>query len=169
MSRLLGRFERIARSVGAQQAAQASPLAQARTTTEPEEPHPFEARNIHPDLPGRVRKLFDDGHWEQSVFEAFKFLEKEVKRLSGLSGKTGYALMMDAFNEDKAKIKLNDLITESEVDEQKGFKFIFAGAATGIRNPRGHEVDIGDTPDEALDYLGLGSLLLRRLDAAGLR
>ena len=50
-----------------------------------------------------------------------------------------------------------------------GFKFIFAGAATGIRNPRGHEVDIGDTPDEALDYLALASLLLRRLDAAGLR
>ena len=95
--------------------------------------------------------------------------DPRTKRLSGLSGKTGYALMMDAFNEDKAKIKLNDLITESEVDEQKGFKFIFAGAATGIRNPRGHEVDIGDTPDEALDYLGLGSLLLRRLDAAGLR
>lgn len=169
MSRLLGRFERIARSIGAEQAAKVTPLAQARTTIEPEEPHPFETRNIHPDLPSRVRKLFDDGHWEQSVFEAFKFIEKEVKRLSGLSGKTGYALMMDAFNEDKAKIKLNDLMTESEVDEQKGFKFIFAGAATGIRNPRGHEVDIGDTPDEALDYLGLGSLLLRRLDAAGLR
>lgn len=169
MSRLLGRFERIARSVGAEQAAKVKPLAQVTTTAEPEEPHPFETRNIHPDLPSRVRKLFDDGHWEQSVFEAFKFIEKEVKRLSGLSGKTGYALMMDAFNEEKARIKLNDLITESDVDEQKGFKFIFAGAATGIRNPRGHEVDIGDTPDEALDYLGLGSLLLRRLDAAGLR
>lgn len=109
------------------------------------------------------------GTGEQSVFEAFKFIEKEVKRLSGLRGKTGFALMMDAFSEDKAKIKLNALITESEVDEQKGFKFIFTGAATGIRNPRGHEVDIGDTPDEALDYLGLASLLLRRLDAAGHR
>lgn len=169
MSRSLGRFERIARSIGAEQANEIAPLAQTATAEEPEEPHPFETRNIHPDLPSRVRKLFDDGHWEQSVFEAFKFIEKEVKRLSGLSGKTGYALMMDAFSEDRAKIKLNELITDSDVDEQKGFKFIFAGAATGIRNPRGHEVDIGDTPDEALDYLGLGSLLLRRLDAAGLR
>lgn len=103
------------------------------------------------------------------MFEAFKFLEKEVKRLSGLRGKTGFALMMDAFNEDNAKIKLNALVTDSDVDEQKGFKFIFSGAAAGIRNPRGHEVDIGDTPDEALDYLSLASLLLRRLDSAGLR
>lgn len=103
------------------------------------------------------------------MFEAFKFIETEVKRISGLKGKTGYALMMDAFNESNPNIALNALGTESEVDEQKGFKFIFAGAATGIRNPRGHEVDIGDTPDEALDYLALASLLLRRLDAAGLR
>lgn len=165
----MDRFERIARSVSAAQQTDAPTSAAASEATDDAEPHPFEARNIHPDFPIKVRKLFDDGYWEQSVFEAFKFIEKEVKRLSGLRGKSGSALMMDAFNEDKAKIKLNALITESEVDEQKGFKFIFTGAATGIRNPRGHEVDIGDTPDEALDYLALASLLLRRLDAAGLR
>lgn len=169
MSEPLGRFERIARSVGADQLAKASVPPAASESTEHDEPHPFEARNIHPDFPVKVRKLFDDGHWEQAVFEAFKFVENEVKRLSGLRGKTGFGLMMDAFNEDKPKIKLNALITESEVDEQKGFRFIFTGAATGIRNPRGHEVDIGDTPDEALDYLGLASLLLRRLDATGHR
>jgi uncharacterized protein (TIGR02391 family) len=162
----LDRFERVVRSIGAEVAE--SPPAQAETA-EREEPHPFETRNIHPDLPTKVRKLFDDGYWEQSVFEAFKFIEKEVKRISGIRGKTGYQLMMDAFNENSPNVQLNKLATESEIDEQKGFKFIFAGAATGIRNPRGHEVDIGDTPDEALDYLALASLLLRRLDAAGLR
>jgi uncharacterized protein (TIGR02391 family) len=134
-----------------------------------EEPHPFEMRNIHPDLPNKVRGLFDDGHWEQAVFEAFKFIEKEVKRISMLQGKTGYALMMEAFNENNARIRLNRLVSDSEFDEQRGYKSIFAGAAAGIRNPRGHEIDIGDTPDEALDYLALASLLLRRLDAAGAR
>jgi uncharacterized protein (TIGR02391 family) len=133
------------------------------------EPHPFETRNIHPDLPKKVRSLFDDGHWEQGVFEAFKYIEKEVKRISGLRGKTGYALMMDAFNETRPKVRLNGLVTESEVDEQRGYKSIFAGASSGIRNPRGHEVDVGDTPDEALDYLALASLLLRKLDAAAVR
>jgi len=43
------------------------------------------------------------------------------------------------------------------------------GCAPGIRNPRGHEVNVGDTPDEAFDYLALASLLLRKLDAAGVR
>jgi uncharacterized protein (TIGR02391 family) len=162
----LDRFERIARSLGAVLAEVGNLPTE---NLEYEEPHPFEARNIHPDLPPRVRRLFDDGYWEQSVFEAFKFIEKEVKRLSGLRGKTGYALMMEAFNENNAKVKLNELTTESEVDEQRGYKSIFAGAAAGIRNPRGHEVDVGDTPDDALDYLALASLLLRRLDAAGVR
>jgi len=162
----LDRFERVVRSVGAEVA---EPLPAQAEIAEQEEPHPFETRNIHPDLPTKVRKLFDDGYWEQSVFEAFKFIEKEVKRISGIRGKTGYQLMMDAFNENSPNVQLNGLATESEIDEQKGFKFIFAGAATGIRNPRGHEVDIGDTPDEALDYLALASLLVRRLDAAGLR
>ena len=79
-----------------------------------------------------MRKLFDDGHWEQSVFEAFKFIEKEVKRISGICAKTGYQLMMDAFNENGPKVQLNGLATESEIDQQKGYKFIFTGAAAGI-------------------------------------
>ncbi|WP_435200330.1 TIGR02391 family protein [Janibacter sp. GS2] len=177
MSGPLDRFERITRSVGgawAPRVTETSDVATVSDSTvvpvvaEAEEPHPFESRNIHPDLPKKVRRLFDDGHWEESVFHAFKFIETEVKRISSERG-TGYKLMMNVFNEDNPKVRLNAVTTESEVDEQKGFKFIFAGAATGIRNPRGHEVEVGDTPDEALDYLALASLLLRRLDAVGLR
>lgn len=47
----------------------------------------------------------------------------------------------------------------------EGLKFMFVGAATGIRNSRGHDANVGDI----LDYLALTSLLLRRLNAAGLR
>jgi uncharacterized protein (TIGR02391 family) len=160
----LERFERVVRST-----TRVMPGSPTSPPAESTEAHPFETRNIHPDLPKKVRSLFDDGHWEQAVFEAFKYIEKEVKRVSGLRGKTGYALMMEAFNETNAKVRLNALLTDSEIDEQRGYKSIFAGASAGIRNPRGHEVDIGDTPDEALDYLALASLLVRRLDAAGVR
>src|SRR5262245_44537655 len=43
--------------------------------------HPFDARNIHPELPVEVRKLFDDGHYAQATFEALKFLDEEVQRI----------------------------------------------------------------------------------------
>lgn len=160
-------LERVVHSVSTDSSADLSQFSDTEPASDT--PHPFEARNIHPDIPKKVRDLFDDGYCEQAVFEALKFIEKEVKRISGIRGKTGYGLMMDAFNESSAKIRLNDLVSESEIDEQRGYKNLFAGAAAGIRNPRGHEIDIGDTPDEALDYLGLASLLLRRLDAAGVR
>lgn len=166
MSAPLEQFERVVRGLAA---ARPEPTPVTLDIDEPDDPHPFETRNIHPDLPKKVRQLFDDGHCDHAVFEALKYIEKEVKRLSGLRGKTGYALMMDAFNEASAKVPLNALVTESEIDEQRGYKCIFAGASAGIRNPRGHEVDVRDTPDEALDYLALTSLLLRRLDAANLR
>ena len=133
-----------------------------------QEPHPFEVRNIHPDLPAKSRKLFDDGYYAEATFETFKFIEQEVKRLGNLQG-TGFALMMQAFNEDRPLLQLNDLRTESEVDEQKGYRHMFAGAQSGVRNPRGHETDFEDSPDVCLDHLSLASVLLRRLDAAGLR
>ena len=104
MSEGLDRLERIARSIS--EDALLGPVMRACPLPGDQEGdlHPFETRNIHPDLPSKVRSLFDDGYGEQSVFEAFKFVEKEVKRISKLRGKTGYALMMDAFNEANAKI-----------------------------------------------------------------
>jgi hypothetical protein len=56
-------------------------------------------------------------------------------------------------NENNAKVQLNTLTIESEIDEQRGYKSIFARSVCGYSQSRGHEVDVGDTPDEALDYL----------------
>lgn len=136
-------------------------------TTETLEPkgslHAFDERNIHPAISNIAKKLFDDGHYSQATFEAFKFIDREVHRLSSVS-ESGYKLMMSAFNEASPKIKLTDLKTSSQVDEQMGFKFIFSGSVMAIRNPRGHEYSVKETPDECLDHLSLASMLQRRLD-----
>jgi len=130
--------------------------------------HPFEERNIHPQLPRIVRDLFDNGHYAQATFEAYKFLDKEVRRHSG-SKEQGFKLMMKAFAEDQPLIQLTRMSDTSETDEQKGYQFIFAGSALAIRNPRGHEFDVKDSPDKCLDHLSLASLLLRRLEEAGFK
>jgi uncharacterized protein (TIGR02391 family) len=149
-------------------------VRRAHTFTEavpeaPEQLHPFETRNIHPDLPAKVRRLYDDGYYSEAAFEAFKFIEKEVKRISKLRGLTGNKLMMAAFNEQAPVVYLNGMATDSDKDEQFGYRYIFAGAQSGIRNLRGHETDLNDSPDVCLDHVSLASILLRKLDDAGVR
>jgi len=131
--------------------------------------HPFETRNIHPDLPAKVKKLYDDGDYPESTFEAFKFVEKEAKRISALQGLTGNKLMMAALNEQAPVLYLNGMASDSDKDEQFGYRYIFAGAQSGIRNPRGHETELTGSPDLCLDQLSLASILLRKLDEAGVR
>lgn len=125
--------------------------------------HPFDERNIHPEIALISMKLFDDGHYAQATFEAFKYIDNQVKAISGIED-TGFSLMMNAFNETSPKVKLTDLQTMSERDEQKGFRYIFAGIMSGIRNPRGHDNRM-DPIDLCLDHLSVASVLLRTLEA----
>jgi len=157
MNETLGKFELIARK--------AFKFSQAETR-ELGPMHQFETRNIHQRLPRDVRSLFDNGHYSQAAFEAFKFVDKTVQRLSKID-KIGYELMMKAFSETSPVIKVNANVTPSDKDEQHGYKFIFSGCVLGIRNPRGHECDLKDPPELCLDYLSLASLLLRKLESAG--
>ena len=152
----LRRFESIARK--------AAKLSDRKPVRFEEIIHPFDQRNIHPNITKSSQRLFDDGHYSQSVFEAFKLLDQTVKKLSKISGKTGLDLMMNALNEKSPKIRLTNLSNDSEIDEQFGYKFIMAGAMSGIRNPRGHEVGNIDTVEQCLDYLGFASMLFRKLN-----
>lgn len=153
----LERFELITRS--------AHRFSEARDPASLTE-HPFEARNISTSLPSIVRKLFDNGHYAQATFEAFKFIDKEVQR-HAKSSKSGTSLMLDVIGGTSPVVVLNPGLNASHQDEQKGFGFIFAGTILGIRNPRGHEYDIHDDVDLCLDHLSLASMLLRKLAEAG--
>lgn len=165
MPNSLKHFEAIARSFARlpRQEATMQPAAETPSL------HPFDGRNIHPKLPTKVRKLFDDGHYPQATELAFKHLDKEIQRHSGISTESGFKLMMAAFDGATPKIKLNALVTISEKDEQEGFRFVFAGGMKGIRNPRAHDPTIADDPDVCLDHLSFVSLLLRQLEHAGFK
>ncbi|HEY8585825.1 MAG TPA: TIGR02391 family protein [Rhodanobacter sp.] len=125
--------------------------------------HPFDERNVHPDIAKVSKKLFDNGHYAQATFEAFKLLDKRIQKLSKCN-ESGVKLMMKAFNESKPLIQLADLTSQTSKDEQEGYKFMFSGSVMAIRNPRGHEPGISESPSQCLDYLGLASLLLRRVE-----
>lgn len=154
MTDSLKKFEKIARKI----AQYASPSSEVKEETT----HPFDQRNIHPEISNVSLKLFDDGHYSQATFEAFKYLDKKVAKLAKAK-ESGHGLMMATFKESSPAIQLNSLGTSSEKNEQKGYQFLFSGSVLAIRNPRGHEVGLHDSIEQSLDHLGLASMLLRRL------
>lgn len=136
-----------------------------------EDVHPFVSRDIHKSIVDMSLRLFDNGHYTQATAEAFKFIDGLVQaRIS--SRNTGWTLMMEAFNSEEGskepKLKLSPCDTQSEIDQQEGFRFIFGGSMRGIRNPRIHDIHWKDDPDACLDCLSLASLLVRELEKSGI-
>ncbi len=115
------------------------------------------------------RELFLDGYYALAVEEAYKCLNNIVKDLTGLSELDGVPLMQRAFSPKNPVLKLNDLRTQSENDQQRGYMDMFGAVMTGIRNPRAHEHRYLDDPETALELLGLANHLVRIARSAASR
>jgi uncharacterized protein (TIGR02391 family) len=121
-----------------------------------------ELSGLHPDISAAAGALFVDGHYSRAVFAAFQAIEHAVQQKTSLS-ESGVSLMHRAFNAKSPLIDVARRGGRNAADEREGFQFLFAGAMTGLRNPRGHGQDLPDTDQEALEYLALASALMRRI------
>jgi len=63
----------------------------------------------------------------------------------------------------KPILQLNELLTREDLDEQKGFMYLFMGSVVGIRNPKAHGIIEEKDPFKTLEYLSLASLLAKRV------
>lgn len=140
--------------------------------TSPPTPHVPPVRrlsieNLHEEVQAAAGHLFADGHYESAVSEAFKSLEVRVRSMTSLT-KSGAPLIGDAFAFQKESPLIDVAIHDGQSgkDEREGFHAIFRGVMLGIRNPKAHELFAAEDPQQALEYLGLASLLHRRLDSA---
>jgi uncharacterized protein (TIGR02391 family) len=138
-------------------------LGQFRTVR-PDVIDTFDHLRLHPAIRRAAQQLVYDGHYSQAISEALKVVEQEVGKVSGITDKYGARLMGIAFNEDDPVIRLTEMATVSDRDEQEGYKLMFMGITRGIRNPYQHEPNMETDPTEALEFLALASLLMRRLD-----
>jgi len=127
----------------------------------------FAERHFHPMIIQHTRKLFLQGNYFHSVFEAAKAYNVEVKR-KAQSGKDGQALMLDVLGADKGVLRITAGVTETDRNVQEGVKFLSAGLMQAIRNPTAHEsaLDWPIARDDALDILSFISFLFRQLDKA---
>jgi len=124
----------------------------------------FENYDFHPEIKKVSQTLFEKKEYASAVLEAFKCVINKVKDISNLrDGKSDDGLMGKVFSPENPIIKLNDLSSVSDKDEQRGFMNIFKGIV-GLRNLKAHENIVLEDPFKAIEYLSLASLLCRVLD-----
>ena len=113
-----------------------------------------------------TRNRFRSRNFADAVEAAFKCLANAVKEKSGHGEKDGASLMRHVFGDQSPLLNLNARQSLSEKDEHNGYRDIFAGVMTGIRNPRAHESEIKDSPAVALELLAMANHLMRKLESA---
>jgi uncharacterized protein (TIGR02391 family) len=119
---------------------------------------------LHPDIMRVAAKLFMDGHYAESIFEAYKALEVAVRTKSRVQDLDGQKLMAKAFGGERPLLALNQRKNKSDRDEQDGFMHIYMGVMTGIRNPKAHEIIEQEDVNKTIEYLAMASLLMRRIE-----
>ena len=119
---------------------------------------------LHPILLPDCKKMFVDGHLNESVRKSLERFEKTVQDLSSIRNLDGQKLMASAFSEEDPKIRLNGLRTSQEINEQIGFKLTAMGLMTWWRNNLSHGDEEQLPHHEALGRLIMVSNLFSRLD-----
>ena len=132
------------------------------------QPDPTESfwQLLHPRIVALARPRFEQGFFGDAVECSFKEVNETVKRLFVASeGREldGHGLMTTAFSPTNPVIKLTNLSSQSERDEQQGYMQIYAGAMTGIRNPKAHG-NLNPDPRKTMHLISLASLLMCRLE-----
>jgi uncharacterized protein (TIGR02391 family) len=125
-------------------------------------------RLLHPAVVEVAESRFRSGHFADSVEAALKSVNERVREIvQGVIGAEmdGSDLMQRAFAPKQPVFKLGDLGTATGRSMQVGYLQIFAGAMTGIRNPKAHGNIVID-PVRAIHFLYLASLLMCKLDEA---
>lgn len=125
----------------------------------------FQGMDLHMRIADVCSDLYRDGHYAEAVFSASKVLINYVKERSGRHDLDGAALMRTVFSKNDPILAFNTRADQTDLDEQEGMMHLFEGAVMAIRNPRGHSF-LTDSPERALEYTALLSLLANRVGEA---
>jgi len=124
---------------------------------------------IHPLIKSISKSRFDSEHYADSVESAMKEVNVRVKTIvKNTTGNEddGSSLMKKAFSVNNPVIRLDDTSNETGRNIQLGYMELFSGSMIGIRNPKAH-ANISITKERAIHFIFLASLLMYKLDEAG--
>ena len=124
-------------------------------------------RGVHPDVLLFCRAELVADNYFHAVLEATKSIADKLRSKTGFT-EDGAQLVDMTFNGSAPRLAINDLLTDSQKSEQKGFANLLKGTFGMFRNPTAHEARLLWTisKEDAEDLLSLASLIHRRIDAA---
>jgi uncharacterized protein (TIGR02391 family) len=127
-------------------------------------------RKVHEDVLRFCKAEFLQQDYFHAVFEAMKSIGAKIRDSSGLTS-DGAELVQQAFALGKGVspiLAINNLATETDEGEQRGFVNLLVGLFGTIRNPMAHnpKIEWDMSEQDALDILTTASLVHRKLDQA---
>lgn len=125
----------------------------------------LDAYILHPSLLPDCKKMFIEGHINESVRKALERFEKTIQDLTSTHDKQGADLMAAVFSEQTPKIKFNNLATPQEINKQLGFKFVCMGIMHWWRNNLSHGDEAQLSHHDALGRLIMVSNLFYEVDS----
>ena len=123
---------------------------------------------IHPKIIDSSSQLYWDGHYRESIASAFALVIDEMKtkfQLKGKDGKLldGKPLMEQVFSPN------NPVFTVSiDTTYQEGWKMLFAGSVSALRNKYVHDTSKVTDADYTLNLLHFASSLIRVLETSAI-
>lgn len=109
-----------------------------------------------------IKRNYIAENYTNAILDAIQFIGDLIREKSGLES-DGNQLIGNALGGENPKIKLNNLITESDKNTQKGIESILRGIYSAYRNPRSHS-KVQDTEIEAFEIIIFLNHLLKILD-----
>ena len=128
------------------------------------------SRQVHPRVLDFCKSELMQENYFHAVFEAMKSVAAKIRELSGLD-LDGAALVDRALSLGKDVnpiLAINQLSTETERGEQRGFANLLKGLFGTVRNPLAHDpkIEWDMSEQDTLDILTTLSLVHRKLDKA---
>lgn len=122
-------------------------------------------RNVHSDLLKFCRAELLQENYFHAVLEATKSIAWKIREKTGLNS-DGAKLIDEAFSGKSPLLKINNLRTETDISEQKGFVNLAKGLFGTFRNPTAHapKIEWNMAEEDALDLFTLASYVLRRIE-----
>ena len=106
--------------------------------------------------------LYKSRHYREAVLNAIIAVFDLIRSRTKLD-LDGDRLISEVLSEQRPRLILDEIDTESGRNDQKGFMQIFKGLYQGVRNPKSHSLEHDLDERKAGQYLVFASLLARRV------